>query len=98
MNLVQHGKARERPPAITDIFFLLRPTVQPAILELSLAEPGAQLVLLDEVKSASNGESCQTCKDLAGMGLGTRAGAVSAVEILARLDVLYCLVDIDQME
>lgn len=55
----------QHPPAITYILGLFRTTVEPAAGDLPLAQPPAQLVDIDKIQSACNGEGCNACENLA---------------------------------
>ena len=98
VQLVQHGHGTHDPPAVANVFFLLWSAVEAAILALSLAEPCAEPILVDQVESAGNGQGSDTGEDLASVGFGARARAIATVEIGTRLDVGNGLVDVYQMQ
>lgn len=96
-------QAAQHPPAVAHVLGLLGAAVEPAAGDLALAEPAAQAIAVDEasavaVKPARDGEGRDAGEGLAGMRLGTRADAVSAVEVAASHDVRDGPVDVDQVE
>lgn len=92
-----HGETGGHPPTVAYVFGLFRPSIQPAILSLPLAQPSSQTVLIDQVQAAGNGQGADASEHLARMGLGTRTDAEPAIQVLALLDVGHCLVQIDQV-
>src|SRR3569833_1795969 len=62
---VQDGQAAQHPPAVADIFLLLRPAVLVAAVCLSLAEPARQLLCFDNIQPSHDGEGCEAGKYLA---------------------------------
>ncbi len=98
VELVEHGHAAHDPPAVADVLLLLGPPVQAAVLELSFAQPGAELLFLDEIKPSRDGQCAQTREDLTRVRFGARAGAIAAIEVGARVDVLDGLVDVREVQ
>lgn len=98
MRTSDHSQATEDPPAIADVFLLFRTTVETSPGNLPFAEPSSQTIGVDEVQTASNAQGRHTRKNLAGMGLGTGADAITPVEVGTGDDVGHRLVDINKRQ
>ena len=98
MQFVEHGHAAHDPPAVADVFFLLWPPIQASILELSFAEPSAQLVVVHQIEPARDGQCSHTREHLTGVGFGPWTGAVTSIEVGTRMDMAHGLVHVDEAE
>lgn len=93
-----HRQAAQHPPAVAHVLLLLGAAVQAAAGDLALAEPRGQLLDVDEVDAAGDGQRRDAREDLARVGLGAGADPVPAVEVGAGRDVADRLVDVDQVQ
>lgn len=91
-------QAAQHPPAIAHILSLFRTAVEPAAGNLPLAQPPAQLVDIDEIQSARNGEGRDAGEDLARVRLCAGAHAVAAVKVGAGGDVVHSFGHVDKVQ
>jgi len=80
----------QHPPAVTHVFLLLRPAIQPAARDLSLAEPLPQLLLVNKVEPFCDRQGSNAGEDLARVRLRTRSHAISAVKVGTGRDIRDC--------
>lgn len=97
VHAANHGHATHDPPAVAHVFKLFGPAVEAAIRKLPLAKPASELVDVDEIETVRDGERTNAGEHLTRMRFCSWPGSKSAVKVGTRLDVLYCLFDIDQM-
>lgn len=92
---MDQGQAAQDPPTVADIFFLFWTAVEPAPGGLPLAQPPAQLLMLDGVQPPGDAQRSKASEDLTRMRLGSGRRSVAAVKVGARNDVGDGLVDIN---
>ncbi|KAK5263690.1 hypothetical protein LTR40_014633, partial [Exophiala xenobiotica] len=97
MELSQHLKTTENPPAVTDIFQFLRSAIQPTVWQLPFTQPCSQSVNVNQIESANNGESTNTGVYLPSMRFGSGRDPKAAVKVRASLNVRYGFFNVDQV-
>lgn len=71
MGPLQHAETAQNPPRVTDILQFLWSTVQPSILELSLAEPPSKLVSINMMQCTQDGQGSDADIHLSSMALSS---------------------------
>lgn len=94
VDALQHAETAQHPPRVADVLQFFRTTVESSVLELSLAQPPSQLVCINVLLCAKDGQRSDAHIHLCRMTLASWRASESAIKVAAPHNVLRRLFQI----
>lgn len=94
VDALQHAETAQHPPRVADVLQFFGTAVESSILELSFAQPPSQLIRIDVLLCAEDGQGSDAHIHLGRMTLASWRASESAVKVAAPHNVLYRLVQV----